>query len=415
MRSAGRRARTASLIELVTALGSSVTRPCPSERIASLTFAMASSNAPTNFGSSTARSIAFVSFALFDGRPEARPQRGADLLGQQVVHGWRRQERVGRAAGSGRVEDGALGGPRAVGHRGRDEPDRHEHAGDGSRSHSACCRRSNRSAGGGDVRPPPPSRGAAAQPAWRATASAAATARSGCEVAAPNPAGPDRGGRPEIGVELVHERLARGQVELHHLGRRQAVEMLHERPQRVPVRGHEHRRAQIGGRARSRPPTRAASVRARPSRHSARGQHVGGQGRVALVDPRVRVVDRPWARAGRRRSVARSSPAPARTPSRSRPCSCPGARRSGARSTATFVARESRTARTRCSASSAVWIARVCNEVCSTSAAMPASARSRPARAACARPSSVRPTSTHPVNRFSRFHVLWPWRNSTSV
>ena len=33
---------------------------------------------------------------------------------------------------------------------------------------------------------------------------------------------------------------------------------------------------------------------------------------------------------------------------------------------------------------------------------------------ACARPASVRSTSTHPVKRFSRFHVLWPWRSSTS-
>ena len=46
----------------------------------------------------------------------------------------------------------------------------------------------------------------------------------------------------------------------------------------------------------------------------------------------------------------------------------------------------------------------------------PALARSRPAAARLARsPRSVRSTSTQPVNRFSRFHVLWPWRSSTSV
>src|SRR5262249_54274721 len=46
---------------------------------------------------------------------------------------------------------------------------------------------------------------------------------------------------------------------------------------------------------------------------------------------------------------------------------------------------------------------------------MPARARSAPARVAWALPSSVRSTSIQPVNRFSRFHVLWPWRSSTSV
>ena len=40
-----------------------------------------------------------------------------------------------------------------------------------------------------------------------------------------------------------------------------------------------------------------------------------------------------------------------------------------------------------------------------------ATGAARPARG----PASVRSTSTQPVNRFSRFHVLWPWRSSTSV
>ena len=38
-----------------------------------------------------------------------------------------------------------------------------------------------------------------------------------------------------------------------------------------------------------------------------------------------------------------------------------------------------------------------------------------PAAAASASPSAVNGTSCQPVNRFSRFHELWPWRSVTSV
>ena len=38
-----------------------------------------------------------------------------------------------------------------------------------------------------------------------------------------------------------------------------------------------------------------------------------------------------------------------------------------------------------------------------------------PGGAASASPWSVSGTSCQPVNRFSRFHVLWPWRRVTSV
>ncbi len=63
----------------------------------------------------------------------------------------------------------------------------------------------------------------------------------------------------------------------------------------------------------------------------------------------------------------------------------------------------------------AVRMARVCNEVWTTSGRMPASARSGPDALASALPSSERSASHHPVKRFSAFHVLWPCRSSTRV
>src|SRR5438067_334279 len=63
---------------------------------------------------------------------------------------------------------------------------------------------------------------------------------------------------------------------------------------------------------------------------------------------------------------------------------------------------------------SAVWIARMRTEVCTTSGSRFSSSISRPDSFASATPFSLSGTSCQPVNRFSRFHVLCPWRSSTS-
>ena len=258
-------------------------------------------------------------------------QCGADLTGEHVVHRRRREERVRRAAGRGRIEDRALRGPRAVRDRGRQEPDRQEHAGDDPRSHSGCCRRPSGAAPGVancDLRPEhrdarsaglPGDRRRRPRPRDRDRGSGRGRRR----------ARPPRGGRRSSSSSYTSG-LAGRQVELDDLLRRHPVEVLHERAQRVAVRGDEHGRARRGGRARSRPPTTAASVRARPSGTRRGGARHGGGRRTAR---RSRSRDRRSraGRAARRRSGARSSPAPARTSPRSRPCSCPGARRSDAR------------------------------------------------------------------------------------
>src|SRR5689334_710519 len=64
---------------------------------------------------------------------------------------------------------------------------------------------------------------------------------------------------------------------------------------------------------------------------------------------------------------------------------------------------------------SAVWMARMSTDVCTTSGSRPSFFIARPASRASDTPCSLSGTSCHPVKRFSRFHVLWPWRSSTSV
>src|SRR5437879_4414604 len=64
---------------------------------------------------------------------------------------------------------------------------------------------------------------------------------------------------------------------------------------------------------------------------------------------------------------------------------------------------------------SAVWIARTSTDVCTTVGAMPAACIRRPASLASVTPSSLSGASYQPVKRFSRFHVLCPWRSRTSV
>src|SRR5262249_44892127 len=62
---------------------------------------------------------------------------------------------------------------------------------------------------------------------------------------------------------------------------------------------------------------------------------------------------------------------------------------------------------------SRVRCARLSTDVKATSKRRPCALSWRPARTASATPSSVRSTSRQPVNRFFRFHSLWPWRTST--
>src|ERR1700687_5223119 len=47
--------------------------------------------------------------------------------------------------------------------------------------------------------------------------------------------------------------------------------------------------------------------------------------------------------------------------------------------------------------------------------ARPAACINLPASLASVTPRSLRGTSCQPVNRFSRFHVLWPWRRRTRI
>src|SRR6202048_1380197 len=57
--------------------------------------------------------------------------------------------------------------------------------------------------------------------------------------------------------------------------------------------------------------------------------------------------------------------------------------------------------------------ARLSTEVNATSKRSPCALSERPAGPPPATPSSVRSTSRQPVNRFFKFHSLWPWRTST--
>src|SRR5271166_3267894 len=52
-------------------------------------------------------------------------------------------------------------------------------------------------------------------------------------------------------------------------------------------------------------------------------------------------------------------------------------------------------------------------EVKATSNVIPCAFNRRPASFASSTPRGVKSTSRHPVNRFFRFHSLWPWRNRT--
>ena len=65
--------------------------------------------------------------------------------------------------------------------------------------------------------------------------------------------------------------------------------------------------------------------------------------------------------------------------------------------------------------SQSVRIARVNTDVKAISKEMPSSLSARPAACASRAPRSVRSTSVQPVNRFFRFHSLWPCRTRTSV
>src|SRR5712691_5223124 len=60
-------------------------------------------------------------------------------------------------------------------------------------------------------------------------------------------------------------------------------------------------------------------------------------------------------------------------------------------------------------------MARSKSDSCTTAGRRPASFMRRPASCASFTPRSLSGTSVHPVNRFSRFHVLSPWRRRTSV
>ena len=64
---------------------------------------------------------------------------------------------------------------------------------------------------------------------------------------------------------------------------------------------------------------------------------------------------------------------------------------------------------------SMVPVARFRTEVYTRSNSNPSSFNSCPEDLASAFPLSVRPTSVHPVNRFSKFHLLSPWRSRTSL
>src|SRR5947207_6256597 len=62
---------------------------------------------------------------------------------------------------------------------------------------------------------------------------------------------------------------------------------------------------------------------------------------------------------------------------------------------------------------SSVRAARLSADVNATSNVMPCALSLRPAVRASATPCGERSTSRQPVNRFLRFHSLWPWRTST--
>src|ERR1700737_4263937 len=60
-------------------------------------------------------------------------------------------------------------------------------------------------------------------------------------------------------------------------------------------------------------------------------------------------------------------------------------------------------------------MARINTDVCTISGLRPAAFMRRPDSSASLTPCSLRGTSVQPVKRFSRFHVLWPWRSRMSV
>src|SRR6185295_8031207 len=62
---------------------------------------------------------------------------------------------------------------------------------------------------------------------------------------------------------------------------------------------------------------------------------------------------------------------------------------------------------------SSVRCARLSTDVNATSNLIPRALSFSPAFFASATPCSVRSTSFQPVNKFFRFHSLWPWRRST--
>src|SRR5947209_7957680 len=62
---------------------------------------------------------------------------------------------------------------------------------------------------------------------------------------------------------------------------------------------------------------------------------------------------------------------------------------------------------------SSVRCARTSADVNATSKRKPCAFSLRPAARASAMPCSLKSMSRHPVNRFLRFHSLWPWRTST--
>src|SRR4051794_7418933 len=64
-----------------------------------------------------------------------------------------------------------------------------------------------------------------------------------------------------------------------------------------------------------------------------------------------------------------------------------------------------------CSATCVVWMARISSDSCTAAGRSPAAFISSPASRASPEPRSLSGTSVHPVNRFSTFHVLWPWRS----
>ena len=174
-------------------------------------------------------------------------------------------------------------------------------------------------------------------------------------------------------------------------------EVLDQGPQRVAVGGDEHGRPARSSGTTRRTNTGACGPR-RPSGTRMPAAHraaaaVSGIGRAWLGSSSV---DR--AAAARRRSAATACTCSAPCCSAVCSCPCPGGRRSGARSAASCAGPGAMVGPSRRGLRLAVWIARRCSEVWTTSG--PGPPRHRSAAAAAPRARSVRSASCQPVKRF---------------